>query len=343
MHRLVPNPAGDTFGRQSVAHHVVLSAKDLRLDGEDIAVERTSRVTRVPSQQADTGDLAEALFQIGRHFFPLPGLFGEAFDSHDAQGGLQLRQAVVGAHREPLLGLAMRCDLVVWRGLGVGATAVDDAGRPRRKLRCATQQHAALPCREDLRRLKTERAEVPDGASPAAAPLGAVRVCAILDHDQAVPFGDLHNGVHVGHLCAQVDWDDGPRFRSYRRFGRLGVDAVGLGVNVHDHRHGPGRHGGRRRGLEGVGWHDHLVAPADVRGAQRDLHRDGAVDHRHRVATPLQLGKAADELSGLRPRIRVTAPLTGLYDARNRGDVTLVVDGPGGVGFSAGGRATQDR
>jgi hypothetical protein len=35
------------LGAQRSAHHVVLSAKDLRLDGKDVAVERTGRVARV--------------------------------------------------------------------------------------------------------------------------------------------------------------------------------------------------------------------------------------------------------------------------------------------------------
>ena len=60
-----------------------------------------------------------------------------------------------------------------------------------------------------------------NGASALSTPLGTVRVRAILDHEQVMSLGNLHNGVHIGHLRTQMNRDDGLRPLRYRRLDRM--------------------------------------------------------------------------------------------------------------------------
>ena len=62
----------------------------------------------------------------------------------------------------------------------------------------------------------------PMAADAAAVVFGAVRLGGVLDHDQAVLPGDLHDRVHVGRLAVEVDRHDGLGPRRDRRLDRAG-------------------------------------------------------------------------------------------------------------------------
>jgi hypothetical protein len=96
-----------------------------------------------------------------------------------------------------------------------------------------------------------------------------MRVCGILEHEQAVPAGDGHDGVHVGRLAGEVHGDDGARPRCDRGLDGAGVDVERLQVDVHEHRHAVGLDHRRCRRQEGVRRDDHLIAGHQTRGHQR--------------------------------------------------------------------------
>ena len=171
---------------------------------------------------------------------------------------------------------------------------------------------------------------------------GAVGMGAVFDDDQVVLLGQGQDGVHVGHLVSQVDEDDGTRAGGERFLGGFWIEAVGEGINIDDDRDGAGSHGGSSGGLEGVGGDDDLIAPADIGSAAGHFHGDGAVDHRDGVAAALQLGKLFGKRFGLGAGIGVAAPPPGFDDFGDGVDVALVPDRPGGVGFGAGLRTTED-
>ena len=118
VHGRVAIPVGDALFVERIAHLVVLRTKLLRVQSEDIAVERTGGMAHVALQQADAGHFAEGFFHVGQGFFTLLHLIREALQGDDAQRCLELGHAVVGAHRQAGV------DSV----LGVWATAVHDAG-----------------------------------------------------------------------------------------------------------------------------------------------------------------------------------------------------------------------
>ena len=143
----------------------MLDAELPRIDGKDVAVERTRGVARISFQDAHAGNLAEGFVHVGSHLFSHLRLGREALDADQRQGSLQLAQAVVGAHQVfagVVFGSAAQ---------GMRATAVDDAGSFGSQLGGAAEQDAALAAGEDLGRLQAEGAEVTDGAGALAAPL----------------------------------------------------------------------------------------------------------------------------------------------------------------------------
>ncbi len=82
------------------------------------------------------------------------------------------------------------------------------------------------------------QAERPVAETPRhPAPEGrAVRLAGILDHRQAVPVADRPDHVHVGDQAKQVDRADGTGPRRDRLLDSLGVDQVGVGLDIDEHR-----------------------------------------------------------------------------------------------------------
>ena len=90
-----------------------------------------------------------------------------------------------------------------------------------------------------------------------------------------------------------MDRDDRPRSRRDRRFDQCGVDVVGIGLDVDEHRLGAGAPDGAGGGEEGVRRRDHFVAGADAAGQQRQEERVGpqrAADTASHAAVLGQLG-----------------------------------------------------
>ena len=97
----------------------------------------------------------------------------------------------------------------------------------------------------------------------------------VLEHGHAQRL-DLCDGREVAE---QVHGDHGLRARGERGAHRVGGDAVGVGVDVAEHRGGARRGDRLGGGVEAEGGHHHLVARADAHRAQGDRDRVGAVGH----------------------------------------------------------------
>ena len=115
-----------------------------------------------------------------------------------------------------------------------------------------------------------EAAHVADRAAAAALVLGADGLGAILDdRDMAAP-GDLHDGIHVGHLAEEVNGQDGLGARCDGRLDFMRVDVEGQGVDVDENGLGVEAVDDAGRGEEREGRGDDFVAGADVQGHEGD-------------------------------------------------------------------------
>ena len=235
----------------------------------------------------------------------------------------QLAQPVVGAERELLLGRVLR------------PAAVDDRVRAPCQVVVAGQERPALARGQRLRGLVAERAERADASGPAAAPLLAVRVRAVLDDRQPVAVGDRRQAVHVGHLLAQVHRHDGARARRDRGLDGIGVDRPALRFHVHDHRQRSGCDRGVGGGGERQRRHDHLVAPADPERLQRHLHGDRPVHHHDSVGRALVVGEPRRELGVARARLRPAPDLPVQHHICHGVGVALVDLRPGRIRLAA--------
>ncbi len=98
----------------------------------------------------------------------------------------------------------------------------------------------------------------------------------ILDHQQVVAAGDVHDGIHLaGHTCV-MHRHDGLGARRDRRFDFALVDVQRIGTDIDKHRHGAAQHEGVGRGDEGKRRHDDLVARLQVGQHRGDFQRSRA-------------------------------------------------------------------
>src|SRR5262245_4519954 len=89
----------------------------------------------------------------------------------------------------------------------------------------------------------------------------------------------------------EMDGDDGPCPRGHGPSGRLHVERIRLGLDVHEDRGGPDHEGRGRRRHEREGGREHLVTRAHAQRGQRQAQRVGAGGHAQRVARAGQRGQ----------------------------------------------------
>ncbi|OPZ76002.1 MAG: hypothetical protein BWY77_02004 [bacterium ADurb.Bin431] len=139
--------------------------------------------------------------------------------------------------------------------------------------------------------IKTEAAIGAEGARLAALILRAVGLAGILNHRQVVAPGDGHHLVHAAAVAVEMDRDDRPRARADLFLDEIGIDAEGEGIDVDQHRRGPGE-GDRREGRNGgVGDGDHFIARLHSAGDQGEVEGFGARAHTDGMAHPEMSGK----------------------------------------------------
>ncbi len=100
------------------------------------------------------------------------------------------------------------------------------------QLGVADERQAAAVAVQRLQRLEAEEARVAEGADRPAVAGRPERVCAVLDHDEAVPLGDRHDAIHVARQAVEVGRHDRPRPLGDRRLEGVGVEREGGRVDV---------------------------------------------------------------------------------------------------------------
>ena len=221
--------------------------------------------------RAQAGHLRQRFAQRDRVGVAHGVLLREALQLRQEDGPLPLGHAEVGADGgvvvEPAPALAAAVG-VVPGGVQQGLVVAD--------------QRTALARGHELALLHREAPERAVAAGPATAPLGSVRMRAVLDQVQAPPLAERHEQVEITDRSRDVHRDDGARSLADRSLGGVGVDAERVGVDVDDHGRRVHGQNGARAGDERQARHDHLVALADAAGDERGLERLGAV--RERIA-----------------------------------------------------------
>src|ERR1700680_3552445 len=79
--------------------------------------------------------------------------------------------------------------------------------------------------------IKAEAAEISDRSRAAALVFCAMRLRSVLDDDEVVAAGNLHNGIHVSHQTMQMDRHDRLCPRSYRTLDQARIHCPGDGID----------------------------------------------------------------------------------------------------------------
>ena len=146
------------------------------------------------------------------------------------------------------------------------------------------------------------------GTCTFAIPLAAVGVRAVFNHFQLVFGGDAEDFVHVGKTHAEVNGQDGFRFRGDSFFNELGVEAIGVGIDVNENGNGVEQKDGTDGAFPSVSGSDHFVAGTNVDGFQSGLNRDGPGVDRLRVFCGVNFSKFFGEGGGMFAGKRLAAP-----------------------------------
>ena len=119
-----------------------------------------------------------------------------------------------------------------------------------------------------LARIEAERPGVADRPGLAALVEGALGLGGILDHDELVPGGDFHDGIHVRTLAEQMHGHDRPGARRDGGLDLGDIDGERADIDVDKDRFRPGIRDGLRRRHEGHGHCDNFIAGSDAEGEQ---------------------------------------------------------------------------
>ena len=193
------------------------------------------------------------------------------------------------------------------------------------------REEAGRRCRRQLAKL-------------AAAIERAERLRGVIEHQQAVPFGNRSNSVVIGRQAEQIDRDDRTRFQPSRLCGRnrafqaCRIDVEGVRLDVGENRRRTEQRDLLRRRMECEGRTDHGIAGADLprqQHQQQGVSATGASDDVLGAAECRKVGfesanfRALNELAmrehtadSVVDRTAQTAALSGNIDKRNG----LVVD-----------------
>ena len=144
-------------------------------------------------------------------------------------------------------------------------------------------QAAVAEAAQVLAREETEGTELAEAAGHLAVDVGAERLRAVLDDDQAPVVAEFFQCIHVHRLAEQVHRDHGPGFRRDRLLDLVQIDVEGVGVDVHEHRRRADIADGLGRGDEGERRGDDFVAFADAGRGQREVQGVGTRGHADRV------------------------------------------------------------
>lgn len=160
------------------------------------------------------------------------------------------------------------------------------------------QQAALTAGRHDLVLTEGKGPRVPDAAYRTALVKCAMRLSAVLNHDQAMLAGQFHDWVHVAGPPSQVNGNDCAGLGGDQRPDGVRRDVLGNRVDLGNHGDAAAHHRGTGRGYERPGRGDDLVALTDAERVQSQLQRQRAVVKRNGVLDTQVLGVFALELPG---------------------------------------------
>ncbi len=104
---------------------------------------------------------------------------------------------------------------------------------PLRQRRVGGHGRAALAIgSEILARVEAEAADIADRSGAAALVFGSMGLSCILDHDEPVATGDLHDRIHIGHQPVQMHRHDRLRARRDRGFDGRRIHGPGDGIDI---------------------------------------------------------------------------------------------------------------
>jgi hypothetical protein len=133
--------------------------------------------------------------------------------------------------------------------------------------------------------------------------------------------------------------DDGAGAFGHSRLDGSHIDAVGVGRDVDEDRHGADEGDGGGGGDEGVRGYDDLVTDTDTGRLESDLQGRGAAADGAAMAGVVELGEYALDFGDT-----VTEePVPGAQDIEQGGLVFEAEDGPGRKGGATDGRAAVQR
>ena len=191
----------------------------------------------------------------------------------DADGGLNIHHIVFEAAFDDLVVLVSGIAEAV---PGVLAHAVQgehlyaaDVGLVSR------QDHPAFAGGDVLGDIEAEAAEVSDGSGLQAVVFGFDSVRAVLDHLEAMPVRDLHDGAHLAGAAGEVHGENGAGPGGDALLDPRRVDVHGRRVDIREHGRRARVENGVHRGAKGQRRGDHLVARADASRNHADVKRGG--------------------------------------------------------------------
>ena len=289
----------------------------------------------------------------------------------DAWLGFQKSEAAGGAHaRFEVLDICLADLLLLWKAIELrpehgslkfaqpvieaddaALVLVGNAGTPRVDVRLHALEvfqvvgddATALTAGDELAGLKAESPQIADGSCAFVAPHAAVHMRAILDHVQIMFLRHSHDRVKIRKAHAQMHWQYGARFRRDGLLDQLCVHAIGVRVNVHEHRNGVHQKHRPNRPLPGVGRNQHFVARLNVQGFQCRLDSDGASVHTLGVLGCVELRKFFGKRLGVLTGKRLAAPIAVGQYVVERGTFRVGIDRPGVEALLPDGLATRNR
>ena len=186
---------------------------------------------RGPGHRDDAGDRSEAFGQVIAVRVPQVGLGLQVRHLGQEHGALYLGHPVVAGHA-----------VVVVPGSRRDVPAVGEGPRRLRQIVVVGEHDAPLAGVEVLGGLEAEGADRADAAHAPSSPARAVGLGSVLDHRQAVSAGDLAQPVHIRWQTREMHRYHGPGPRGDRLFDPVGIQIVGMWINVDEHGHGVRHH-----------------------------------------------------------------------------------------------------
>src|ERR1700728_3064930 len=182
-------------------------------------------------------------------------LLRKAVELRAEDGSLKFPQTIIEAD-----------DSVVKLIRKAGAPGIDIALDEFHILKIVGDDGAAFSRRNQLTRLKAERAEIANGASAFPLPHAAMRMRAIFNNFQIMFFGDAHDFVDIGEAHTEVDGENSFSLRSDRFLNQLRIQTISIGIDVHEDWNCVHQENGADRPFPGVSGDDNFVSGLNAHG-----------------------------------------------------------------------------